>query len=267
VTAASNPSDQILLATDFSDASRSALACARQMAQLRGASVRALHVLDLITTASSFAIARDAAQRMLREARRELRFAGVRETATLISGGHPSRAIREAAVRYRPSLLILGLNGVRSRNASTLGATARALLTQPPCPVITVKHGYQERMPASMLENFLFVTDAAQESLASALTAWPLADTVRDIPVCAVLPPTSRRKEKKVIEIPERFTLLNAFRHDDAAAVIMQKTAAGNAGLIILAFRAGAYLDSWSPGSVAHGIVTTASCPVLSVRG
>lgn len=267
VTAPLNPSAEILLATDFCDSSRSALACARQMAQLRGASVRALHVLDLTTAASAFTMARDAAERMLREVRRELRFAGIRETATLVSGGRPARAIREAVAQYRPSLLIVGANGARSRKASTLGATARALLAHASCPVVVVSHGFEERRPASALENCLFVVDAEPESLTAALAAWPVATPARDVPLCVVLPPKSRRLPKRLAETPERFAPVRTFRHDDAAATILQEAAAREAGLIVLAIRAGGSLDSWTSGGVAHSIVTAANCPVLTVRG
>ncbi|MGB9144897.1 MAG: universal stress protein [Acidobacteriaceae bacterium] len=266
MTAPSNPSAEILLATDFCECSRSALACARQIAQLRGAGVRALHVLDMTTAPSSFTIARDSAERMLREVRRELRFAGIQETATLISGGRPARAIREAAVRYQSSLLILGLNGARSSTLSALGVTARALLSHAPCPVVTVNRSCNGRRPASELENSLFVTDAAPESLAAALAAWPLASTACDVPLCAVFAPSSRRLPKKFAEIPEQFAPVHPFKHEDAAAAILQQAAAKRAGLILLAFRAGSHLDSWASGSVAHGIVTAASCPVLTAR-
>lgn len=234
------------------------------MAQLRGASVRALHVLDLTTAASSFAIARDAAERMLREVRRELRFAGIRETATLVSAGRPARAIREAAVQYQSSLLMLGVNGARSRKPSTLGATARALLANAPCPVVTVSHGCDGRRPA--LENPLFVTDTAPESLAAALAAWPLANAVCEIPLCVVLPPNSRRLPKTFAAITERIAPVLPLEHDGAAAAILQEAAVKDAGLIVLAFRGGSWLDSWSSGSVSHGIVTAATCPVLTVR-
>ncbi|HTX40903.1 MAG TPA: universal stress protein [Acidobacteriaceae bacterium] len=261
-----NPSAEILLATDFCDASRSALACARQMAHLRGAAVRALHVLDLTAAESSFTIAHESAERMLREVRRELRFAGIRETATLVSGGHPARAIREAVAQFKPALLVLGLNGARSRNPSALGATVRALLAHAPCPVVTVTESFDWRREPSALENALIVTDTAPEGPAAALTAWPPAKGARDVRICAVLPPNSRRLPKRFSQTPEPFAPARPIRHDGAAAAILQEANARDAGLMVLAFRAGGYLDSWGVSCIARRIVTAAKCPVLTVR-
>lgn len=267
---------EILLATDFCEPARRALVCARKIARARGAPVRALHVLDLIgTTAAergSYTAARDSAEHRLREIRRELRLAGVRESAMLIAAGRPARAIRESMEQHRSGMLVVGLNGSRSRRISTMGATTRALLTQPhpPCPVLVVGAAASE--PALDRDRFtcepvLFVTDTDAASLRAALKAWPLPQSARElggVPVWAVLSPSGNHDT--LTEIPELFAPVQRVPLAEAALNLLREARERKAGLIVLSVRAGGYLDSFRSGSLGHALVKGAPCPVLTVR-
>jgi nucleotide-binding universal stress UspA family protein len=260
----------ILLATDFCAPSQCALTCARHIAHLRGASVRALHVMDLTGTADpdhpSFSVVRDSAQSRLRDIRRELRLAGVAESATLVTAGRPAQAIRRAATQYHASLLILGVNGSRSRKASTLGSTARSLLGYAPCPVLTVRPPCAESPPKNhcATDRPFFVIDTAPESLRAALAAWPpLTDS---LPLRAVLPPNGERGLQIDPDIARRFAPARVLPLPQAALNLLREASETSAGLIVLALRAGGYLDSFVAGSVAHALITQAPCPVLTVR-
>lgn len=262
------PTGEILLATDFCEPARRALASVRQLARARGAAVRALHVTDLTgTTASqreqtSYSSVRDSAERMLREIRRELRLAGVQESAMLIAAGRPAKAIREMAEQRRAGLIALGLNGPRSRRPSTLGATTRSLLKHAPCPVLTVG----SRVPGTPVsckgdcwcERALIVTDNHPESLAAALSAWPPPSGSEPV-VRVVLPPDTRQQPPPE---PREGTLPLA----QAARLLLREAAARKTGVIVLALRTGGYLDSFAARTVAHTLVTRAACPVVTVR-
>ena len=266
---------EILLATDFCDPAQCALACARQIARLRGAAVRALHVMDFTGAAADerppYSAVRDSAEHRLREIRRELRLAGVPESATLVAAGRPARAIRATAVQYQAALLILGLNGSRSRKSSTLGATARALLRHSPCPVLTVAAPCPDLSPEPasaralhhpILERPVFVADTAPESLRAALAAWPSpaeSSTTR-----VVLPPDGRRRIVQGAATPK--IPAGSLEFAGAARTLLRKAEATRAGIIVLGLRGGGYLDSFATGSFAHAIATGAGCPVLTVR-
>lgn len=267
-SAASRP--LILLATDFCAPARCALTCARHLAHLRGAAVRALHVMDLTSASTgkrpSYSVAEASAESRLRDIRHELRLAGLPESATLVTAGRPARAIRQAAAECHASLLILGINGARSRKASTLGATAHALLSQSPCPVLTVAPPCPDIPPshAQPFERPLFVTDTAPGSARAALDAWPGLQAPP--PIRVVLPPGGEHPLKLDPAIPRRFASPRMIELPGAAVTLLRESASARAGLIVLALRAGSYLDSFVTGSFAHTLVTEAPCPVLTVR-
>lgn len=266
---------EILLATDFCEPARRALGCARQLAQARGAAVCALHVMDLTKApaaerrTASYNAARDSAERMLRDIRRELRLAGVKESATLAAAGRPSRAIRETAEQRGAGMIALGLNGARSRRASTLGATARALLRQAPCPVLTVGTGVPEvpssRTAACWCQRAMYITDTHVESLRAAMAVWPPATDAEKAPVWAVLPPGF--DEDLPGGLDPSFAAARRLPLTGAALTLLHEAAERGAGVMVLALRTGEYLDSFASGSLGHALATGAACPVLTVRG
>lgn len=259
------PNAEILFATDFCEPARRALAYAIRMARRQGYAVRALHVLDLTRgdsgEAISYTTAHDSAEQRLRQVRRELRLAGVGESATLIDGGRPARAIRQAAAHYAPALLVLGLNGARSRSPSALGATARALLTSAPCPVVTVSAAFQDSSVSLPFRNPLFVTDGDSAGFHAALHACPVPADGAPVRIVAAggasrRIPRSRMKSFSPIVVDlER-----------AATQIPDELEGIRPDLLVLSVRSGGVLDSFASGSLAHRLLTLAPCPVLTVR-
>lgn len=231
--------------------------------------MRALHVMDLTRAAAdspSYSVVQESAKSRLREIRRELRLAGVPESATVVAAGSPARAIRQAAARGHASLLIVGINGARSRKPNALGATARALLGHAPCPVLTVSRACDERAAkaSACFDRPLFITDTAPESLRAAIAAWPTLSSSRQIRI--VLPADGHQRLQPDPAIPRRFAPAHVLPLPGAAHALLREAADTAAGIIVLAFRTGGYLDSFASGSVAHALITTASCPVLTVR-
>jgi nucleotide-binding universal stress UspA family protein len=259
---------EILLATDFCVPALRALAFAKQIARRRSASVRAVHVLDLTgdapTTQHSFAAAHDSAERALRDIRRELRVAGVENSATLISAGKPAEALRGLVQLHHPSLLILGLNGSRSKNTAALGATSRSLLAAPPCPILTVN----ERCTAPSAnapERIVIVIDAAAGSLRAALDAWPLAPHQPPRGLLTIQPRGAKRTWLLPAALQRRFRPIEVVDSKSAAAAVLNHAKESGASLILAAFGSGAPLASLTRGSVAHTLLTQAPCPVLTV--
>ena len=269
-------SQEILLATDFCEPARRALTCAKQIARHRSAPLRAVHVLDLTESAltgsaaargSSFAASRDSAEHDLRAIRRELRLAGLSGTATLISAGKPAAALRQAVHEYQPALLILGINGTRSRSAASLGATARALLNHPPCPLLTVgENGPEPAGADDAMKRAIVVLDGSAECLRAAVAAWPFA-AGEDCPALfTVLPPRRRTPFELPADLRRRFQPIRAVDRENAALTIMHHAEETQAGVIVAAFHSGGRLDDWTRGSLLHTLVTQSPCPVLTVR-
>jgi nucleotide-binding universal stress UspA family protein len=213
----------------------------------------------------SFSSAHDSAQRGLRLIQRELRLNGIPETATLITGGTPAQAIHEAARRYKPELLVLGLHGDRAMLARTLGATARMILPRADYPVFTVgAEGLEDLHTAC--SRVLFVSDAAAESLRAAHRAWPRRDEPGLTSLDVVLPPGAAADSGFHTDPRQYFSPVRLHPSEGAAEAILQQAAVLRAELIVLAVRVDGYLDVLTPGNTAYAIVTGASCPVLTVR-
>jgi nucleotide-binding universal stress UspA family protein len=262
VYSSSIPTTEILCATDFSESSKRALACAKQIARRRSALLRVLHVIDLTAQTgpvhSSFNSAIESARRSLRINRRQLRLAGIREAATIISGGSISLAIRDAAIRYHATLLVMGLHGEASIAIPTFGGNVRRLFRSSPCPILTVGlRGPDD--PAPAFARVLFVTDTAPESAAAARQAWPLDGQPQPVAHFVVLPSGATAASDQRIGLAPQ----SVVAWQQAAGDILAKAAGSAADLIVVGLRRGGCLDTLSPGSVVRSIFSKAGCPVL----
>ena len=269
---------EILYATDFSTPAWRALACARQIALQRHVFLRCVHIVDLssqeISQHTSFHAAIQSAHGTLRHIRRELRLGGIREGATVITSGSTAQAIRDAAVRYKSSLILMGLHGEPGLTVPTFGQTTRRILRQPPCPVLTVGLRGPETA-AGKFERVLFVTDTDAGSLAAACNAWPAsfhgqpcAHLVVLAPLVSApvsdatpVPPVTAPASPVGLDCPPQFC-----PYEDAAATVLAEAARLNANVIVLSIRGAGPLDSIGTDSVARTIITRALCPVLTVR-
>jgi len=143
---------RILLATDFSSASRPALARAIALARQNRAALRVVHALPPLALAvgADFAFvptgtyeaidrrARQHAQKQLKALVGRARKAGVRAT-TLLLDGAPHEQVARAARRTRADLLVIGTHGRTGVSKILLGSVAERLVRLAPCPVLTVR--------------------------------------------------------------------------------------------------------------------------------
>lgn len=144
-----SPSGQapVLVAVDFSERSRAALAAGRALAAVYGAPVELVHIVrdagpypafapDLLSV--SDVDPSEAA--VLRE--RLSRFAGSSTDAPPVTChlayGVPSRVIPALAAERGAGVLVMGTHG-RSGLARIVGSVAEATLRRAPCPVLTLK--------------------------------------------------------------------------------------------------------------------------------
>ena len=143
---------RILHATDFSSASRPALAKAIALAGQNRAQLQIVHVLAplVLPAGGDFAYipastyesieqqARQHAQKQLAGLVARARKAGVRATAALVEGS-PHEQVPRAARRARADLLVIGTHGRTGVSKLLLGSVAERLVRVSPCPVLTVR--------------------------------------------------------------------------------------------------------------------------------
>lgn len=141
---------RILYATDFSPASRPALAVACEWAQRDGARLLILHVL---TPPSPFvgggrsapasylellAAARHDAHRRLAVWLARTRASGIRAETKLVEGG-PAVEIVKVAGRWHADVVVIGSHGRTGVSRFLLGSVAEQVVTRSTRPVLTVR--------------------------------------------------------------------------------------------------------------------------------
>jgi nucleotide-binding universal stress UspA family protein len=143
---------RILLASDFSKASRRAFVTAVQTAKRDRATLTILHVLAPIVPVSAdqytaFAQwdeieeqSRAWAQRQLGKLTAAAKKAGVRAVGILVDGS-PAREIVRTARRRHADLLVIGTHGRTGLAKLFLGSVAAGVVATSPCPVMTVRGG------------------------------------------------------------------------------------------------------------------------------
>lgn len=251
---------EILYATDFSDASQRALICAKHIARLRGTTVRTIHIIDLAEIEGNLNTVQDRAHREIRRIRRDLRLAGLKESATLITGGASAKSVCDAARRYKSKMLIIGLSADTFIISSAMGTTAKRILRRAPCPVMTV--GIRtEDPPSHIFDRVLYVADNDPASLESATASWPVKNRL-EAPCFIVLPPGEAPKHASADEAAVHLQISN----QNAAALVLLAARELKPELIVFGLKSGGYLDSWNASAVANKLIGNAPCPVITVR-
>ena len=143
---------RILHATDFSTASRPALAKAIALARQNRAPLTIVHALPppIIPVGGEIAYvppgtyeaidqsARQYARKQLAALTARARKAGVRATALLLDGT-PHDQIARAARRARADVVVIGTHGRTGLAKVLMGSVAERVVRFAPCPVLTVR--------------------------------------------------------------------------------------------------------------------------------
>ena len=145
----------VLVPTDFSDASESALRYGKAMAEAFGASLHVVHVMeDLLAHAwaaevyvSSMPQLRDEIEKESRQRLGALlteaeRTAFRAETALL--AGNPFLEIIRYAKAHGVDLIVMGTHGRGPIAHMLLGSVAEKVVRKSPCPVLTVRDSQHE---------------------------------------------------------------------------------------------------------------------------
>jgi len=142
---------RILVPTDFSIQSESALAYARELAERFGASIHLLHVLEDPYATSAYATEvygylppglKETWQKNAEEKLDTLLPAADRIRLGVTSAvifGRPAAAIVEYAEEEKADLIVMGTHGRGGVTHLLLGSVAERVVRAAPCPVLTVR--------------------------------------------------------------------------------------------------------------------------------
>ena len=144
--------NKILVATDASAASGRAVSFAAQLAVIHEAELLILNVIrdmqlpDELKNAPEFEsfnnarddLMRQAADRILDDARKKARKAGAKQVQTAIGSGDPATSVAGFAKRRKVDLIVVGTRGLSKIKAASMGSVSRKLmdLTDVNCAVI-----------------------------------------------------------------------------------------------------------------------------------
>ncbi len=146
----------ILVATDFSEPSDTALDYGRALARNFKATLHVLHVVDRVSAAvygaESYAISMPELQEEIENrARRQLDELLVDNDEhplptrrTLLTASAPAVAIVEYAGREHIDLIVTGTHGRGAVAHLLMGSVAERVVRSAPCPVLTVRHPEHE---------------------------------------------------------------------------------------------------------------------------
>lgn len=151
-----NTLKDILVATDFGEASDTALLYGRDLARRFGARLHVIHVVDLLVghlgTPEGFisnlqelqeddeAQAEKDLQALLSDEDRQ----ALRARTVVTTSSAPAEALVEYARSANIGLIVLGTHGRRAMARLILGSVAERVVRSAPCPVLTVRHPEHE---------------------------------------------------------------------------------------------------------------------------
>jgi len=136
------PFRTIVAATDFSEGSSAALQCAQEIARVQHARLLLIHVIDPVAYAfpdgAPEALKRDeVAREELARIEAEVRQHGV-PVHSRVETGIVCERILLSLRDHKAALLVLGTRAVTGAGRAALGRVTRQLLTESPCPILTV---------------------------------------------------------------------------------------------------------------------------------
>lgn len=275
--------DNVLVATDFSAASKMAVLFATSIARRHGSKLFVTHV---VSSRSEKALMDGwrAGQAEMTDQLLAHRLDGI-QYELLVKSGEIWAVLSHLITEHEIDLVVVGTRGRTGVLKFILGSVAQNIFRRAPCPVLTVGPSIADQDPEMGPERILTATGFAPHSLLAVRYAIRLA---QDLHSCLALlhvvtGPSQVSGEAIDATREERLARLRALISSDislpsepvlfvefgsAAEKILATAARWKANLIVLGLR---HVEEASRGETtwakAYEIVCKASCPVLTVRG
>jgi nucleotide-binding universal stress UspA family protein len=280
----------ILMATDFSIASRAALQEAIRLSNKFAARLTVLHVFeyselvapDTGTQLTNMDLMHETAQKQLLEAVETAQHAGVLCSSKLTYGYPPVEIVAEAS-ESDVNLVVLGTNAFHGFERLVFGSTAEAVLREAPCPVITVgPHArcLSER-PRSTTDPIVFATDFHLTTVNAIRYAAAFCGTIGSPLHCLhVLPRTFEDNAQNIV--PQIMTealqqvvaeggvsvdapVYSVTYGSEVSNAVVDYARQHHARLVVLGVQHASLAASHTPPHIAYRVITEAPCPVLTM--
>ncbi|MFI1000231.1 universal stress protein [Streptomyces galbus] len=283
----------ITAGVDGTDESLAALAWAAREAVRRDAALRVVHVWEFQPDAAPDVADRAAQERWVRE--------GVAGAVRTVAGRHPALEVTTDVLEGPPAdtlldaargagMLVLGSRGHGPFVGFLLGSVGQQAITEAVCPVVSVRSGDKasdevaghevvvgqqgEPEDSAAALRFAFETAAARGASVRAVRAWTLPPvfayspgSLRLLDEAGGLEPFERQALAAALAPwRERFPDVPVVEHVEmgsAAQVLL--SVSGRAQLLVVGRRAHRTAIGARIGSVAHGMLHHADCPVAVV--
>lgn len=283
----------VLFSTDFSQAADAAIPYAVELVRRFGAKLHVLHVrppvINPMTEPATWPVLEKAANAEAEAQRQGVigAFPGIKPEV-LIEEGDFWQILKSAIERSKIDLIVLGTRGRSGAAKFFMGSKAEEIFREAPCAVLTVGPRSQAGPPrGGEFTEILYATDFSPASAGAAIYAISLAqefqahltllhvipeDNSGDLVHAAELVGSAGRLLRKFVPAEAEMWCEPRFavEHGPVAEKILEVAKDRKADLIVLGVRrpngfpgAATHL----PMATAHKVVTSATCPVLSLRG
>jgi len=274
--------DNVLVATDFSDASKQAVLYATSLARRHGSK---LFVTNVVTSRSESALMdgwRTGQQEIMKQLLAN-RLDGI-EHELIVRSGDIWKVLAQLIAERKIDLVVIGTHGRTGVRKLILGSVAENIFRQAPCPVMTLGPSISGQDPEFGAERILAATGFAAHSLFAVRYAIAFAQDLRSSLALlhVVTYGCEGSGDAKVSQRDECLARLHALipahvqlasepfflvEFGSAPEKILETATAWNANLIVLGLHrvqdASRRQTTWAK---AYEIVCKANCPVLTVR-
>ncbi len=280
--------NKILLATDFSPESQSALQCAVSLARRYDSTIFLTHVLPTEGSigaveawpALADAMRHNAEQNMAKlENTEDVRLL---PHEVILRSGDPWDVISQVLADKNVDLIVMGTQGHGGIKKLFLGSTAEKVIRHATCPVLTVgPHVGLESL--NRLGHVFFASDFSSGSTRALTYALTLAEDDRAELTLLHVIASSPVSESELLEwkqqdrqklsqmVPPDVDL--AYKPEIEVEIgvpeteIVRLADARNADLIVMGCHSGGAVATHLPWTTLHHVLQYAHCPVLTVRG
>jgi len=281
---------RVLVATDFSPASRAAFHAALDLCAAFGAKMLLVHVFEyaamtppesgglLLELQSCCERCRDCLDGLAQQAAD----AGV-ECETILESGVAASSILDAIAARQIDLAVLGTRALHGFERLVFGSTAEIVLRKSPCPVLTIgPRAAQETQGVRAAGPVVFATDFNFATMQAIRYAARLADlTASPLHCLHVLPRAFEAASQREV-IPGIMAEALQQLASESSVTLAPPTCATTFGsevsysvvdyarekaatLIVLGVRQASLLASHVPEHITYRIITEANCPVLTM--
>jgi nucleotide-binding universal stress UspA family protein len=272
--------NSILIPTDFSDLSESAIKVGIAIAKRQNAKVTLLHAVDLLPYLLPTEVLLSSSKEVLSRKEEELKElseniqkdTGVKAVVKVLEGT-PSDIICKLAYEENISLIVMGTHGVSGLREFFIGSEAFRVLKNATCPVLTIPGDWQKtdfekvlfpiRLKPGTLDTYFYARPIVEKNN-SELFLLGLYDQKKDMVEEEIL--MSINKVKQQLDNDKVVFKSEISQSKDFPAKIIEMAKLYEADLIILTANLDHDFKAYFVGPFVQQVVNHSRLPVLSIK-